>query len=147
MNRVESYLYKRKFLKFTEAKLAAWNEGGCIDNLIFAAENGMFNIRYTCIKLLSSKLDQSKVKYLLITMIRDDVELVSEAAIEALKPCIDSNISKLIEEVRSQRKINKMAKNPYLSNIGFHEELKERPSDRLMNRLKEQQRVNHPPYF
>jgi len=148
MNLIERFFYQNGIMKFNEVKLDRWNRSESIDKIIFAAKNGMYNIRLKCIKLLSDRLTQTEVKTLLTSMILDNIEVVSEAAIKALEATASTELNKQIQEIRKERKArekdNKVKS--YMANIQFRDTGKARPSERLMNRLRDQQRANQPPY-
>jgi len=90
------------------------------------------------------------VKYFVrfITKILDDVDVVSEAAIKALEPVTTSEIIKLIQEKQKEQKAKKWKgqTKAHISNIRFGETEKSGPCERLMNRLRDQQNNNTPPY-
>ena len=82
-------------------------------------------------------------------MISDDVQVVSEAAIKVLENTANSELKELINRTRKEWKIKKAKKKPakpYMANIQFDSPEKLRPSDRLMNRLRDQQSANHLPF-
>lgn len=149
MNIIERFLYSRQILKLNEKKLQKWHRKESIDKLIFAARNGIYSIRIMCIEFLNERINEPKVKNLLISMISDDVEIVAEAAIRALENDSTDEINKLIEQTRKNWK-NKKKKKKRITyhkvNVEFGEKGKTRPSERLMNRLRDQQRTNEPPY-
>ncbi|UII20739.1 hypothetical protein [Fulvivirga ligni] len=132
----------------TEKDVSKWGQQGNADDLIFAAEHGMFNIRLKCIELLAPKKKEEKVKQLLISMIKDDVEIVANAAINELRPSASSEliekINKVLQEREAQKK--KVAKMSYLSNLSFEDNRSSPPRDRLMDRLHQQQNSNNLPY-
>lgn len=149
MNPVERFLYRHQILTLTERKLERWNKNESIDELIFAANNGIYNIRLRCIEFLSGRTSEPKIKSLLISMISDDVEIVSKAAIEVLEDSATPELMEVIKQTRKtwrDKKKRKKRISPHLSNIQFGETSKGRPSERLMDRLREQQRSNEPPY-
>lgn len=149
MNKLESFLYQHRILKLSENKLEKWYREEQLEKLFFAAENGMFNIRLKCVKLLSNRISKSEVKTLLTSMISDEVEIVSEAAIKSLEPSVTPELAELIERIRKERKTKKRKEKhmkSHLANIQFGDSGKTRPSERLMNTLRDQQRTNEPPY-
>tara|TARA_R100000005_G_C4985313_1_gene193820 strand:+ start:1435 stop:1887 length:453 start_codon:yes stop_codon:yes gene_type:complete len=148
MNSIERFLYQHRILKLSENKLEQWNRNEEVNKLIFAAENGMFNIRLKCIEFLFARITEHGVRDLLTSMISDDVEIVSEATMKVLEQSATPELSELIKQTRKEWKIKKKKKraNPYNTNLQFGDTGKERPSDRLMSRLREQQRTNHPPF-
>ncbi|MEQ6169106.1 HEAT repeat domain-containing protein [Ekhidna sp. MALMAid0563] len=149
MNSIERFLYNHRILKLTENKLERWNRTDAIDKLIFAAENGMYNIRLKCIEQLTNRTRELEIDKLLVTLISDDVEVVSEAAIEALEQTASPEQRELIEQTRKNWKLKNRKKkrpNSYIANIQLGDTGKPRPSDRLMETLRSQQQTNHPPF-
>ncbi|KYG72906.1 hypothetical protein [Roseivirga echinicomitans] len=148
MNSNERFLYQHRILKLSENKLEQWNRNEEVDKLIFAAENGMFNIRLKCIEFLSGRIAEHDVKNLLTSMISDDVEAVSEATMKVLEQSATSELLELIKRTRKHWKIKRKKRpaNSYITNVQFGDTGKARPSERLMSRLRDQQRTNQPPY-
>ena len=110
MNTIERFLYQHRILKLTEHKLERWSKDDATSKLIFAAENGIFNIRLKCIEQLANRTKEPEIKKLLITMISDDVEVVSEAAIKTLEPTATPELLELIERTRKNWKLKKRKK-------------------------------------
>ncbi len=108
----------------------------------------MYNIRLKCIEFLATRTTQSDIKTLLTSLISDEVEIVSEAAIKVLEPSATPELITLIEETRKEQIARKKKKrtNSYIANVQFGDTGKPRPSERLMNTLRDQQRTNEPPY-
>lgn len=148
MSKFERFLYHYGILRLSEDKLEKWEKKGQIEKLLFAAENGMFNIRLKCVKLLSNRIANREVKSLLINMISDDVEIVSETAIKSLEPSMTSKLSELIQRIGEERKVKKRKEKrmkSHISNIQFKGSRRVRPGVRLTNTLAEQQKANQPP--
>ncbi|PWL29056.1 hypothetical protein [uncultured Roseivirga sp.] len=149
MNRIEAFLYQHQILKLSERKLERWNKIEAVNKLIFAARNGIFHIRLKSVELLSNKASKPEIESLIISMISDDVQVVSEAAMKVLENTSNSELKELIKRTKKEWKMKKAKKKlgaPYMANTHFGDSEKLRPRDRLMQRLRDQQQANQPPY-
>ena len=148
MNSLERFLYLNRIFKISEKKLKSWDRRQLTDKIIFAAQKGIYNIRIKAIGLLSPLKDEPKVRTQLIKMISDEVELVSEAAIAVLEPTANSEIQMFIDSTRAKwREVREReTRTANAANLQFKNFGREKPSERLMNILREQQKTNEPPY-
>lgn len=145
MNSIERFLYLNRILKFTEAKLEKWHQKEATEKLIFAAQNGIYNIRLKCVNYLSKKISESDIKDLIISLVSDEVEVVSVAAMTALEQSPTLELSELIQQTKAkwqtkkQKERQKKHVNSYAANIQLDGTRKQKPSERLINNLRKQQ--------
>lgn len=69
MNWAHRTLYEYRILKFTEKKLALWDEKGKVDHLIFASRHAFYDLRLICVHRLSAYLHLPKVVDRLLGMV------------------------------------------------------------------------------
>lgn len=147
MHQLEALCYDIGLLKLSQKKIKHWFDQGDTTRLIFAAKKGFFPIRLLCIELMSGMMTDQKVYTQLKSMIDDPVDTVSEAAIALFENDNDQRLKTQIKAARKKRKnkakIRSKSKRSYPS---FIQEGPTRPSDRLMERLRQQQWDNHPPF-
>ena len=148
MNFLFRILYRNQILEFTEGKLNRWSEKEAIDKLIFAANYGIYNIRLKCIELLESRKSTPEVNNLLKYMIKDKVEIVSEAAIKLLESNASPKLAEQIANIRNERKEEKklLKNNKRTRASDYKTPGRTSPSEKLMSRLRDQQKSNEPPY-
>lgn len=95
-------LYKFKILRLTNRKVKSWHNSQNIDNLIFALENGIYDVRALAANYLGDSFDPKAIPALR-NGIDDKVKMVSMACIDSLRkithsPEIDVEINAKMEE-------------------------------------------------
>ena len=93
------YLHKIGLLKLTKKKVERWDSLDTIDRLIFALENGMYDIRILAARKLGEQMDKRAIPALKNSL-KDKVKKVSIESAIALKKI--SNSPELEEEVKMQ---------------------------------------------
>ena len=148
MNRLERFFYKEGYLSLSEKRLSKWHEAGDFRRLIFASQKGTYTLRLQSISLLTQYLKEEEVKHRLIDMIDDSVEAVALAAMEVFKGTRDKAIQARRKAARDKWKAWKKTLKNAPGPVSIMEQTSgwDRPSDRLMGRLKDQQDTNHPPF-
>ncbi|WP_321369092.1 HEAT repeat domain-containing protein [uncultured Draconibacterium sp.] len=79
-----SYLYKIGFIRLTKKKVEKWNRIQNIDKLIFALENGLYDIRILAAKYLGNLKDRNAIPVLRKSL-NDKVKPVSLQSAESLR--------------------------------------------------------------
>ena len=148
MNPIEQYFYRIGLFKFSEEKLTKWADQDRIDKIVYASKNGLFQIKLKCVALLIPHADDPLITEQLKHMIMDEIEVVSEAAIQHFEKSEDIALQEKISAIRERRAIKKKREQIVISsNLHFDQKGKAKPSERLMNRLRDQRSANEPPYW
>ena len=152
MKKILSFLYRTKLLKINPSKVLFWTENNKPHKLILALEYGTYDVRKYAIEGLC-RLKYENTINILLSLIDDPIQLVSEAAMQGLTSLtkgVDENINIKIDQKKQYWKNqNNKAKNrklQYISNLSFNNNEKESSSQRLEKRYKQQRDSNHPPF-
>lgn len=107
-----SYLYKYGLFKLSKRKIEKWNRMQDVPKLIFALENGLYDVRLLAAKYLGNLRDYSAVPFLRRSL-HDKVKVVSLESAKSLRlltnnPEVEIEIKEKLEE---WNRIEEQAKN------------------------------------
>lgn len=107
MNAIEKQLFKSGILKLSAQKLQQWAKQGKVGHLIYACEEGLFDIRFEACHYLKPFVTDDKVKEILMKLADDPVDMVGNVAIAILKPLGHGRYDELIRQVMERRERKK----------------------------------------
>ena len=96
MNELQEILYRFKILNLSNRKIDYWIETKQFDKLIYASKKGNFKIRIKILDGIKNLLEFNPVLSIASELIDDNVQIVSEKAIDLLKT--ESDYSKRISD-------------------------------------------------
>lgn len=105
-------LYKFKILRLTNRKVKSWHNSQNIDNLIFALENGIYDVRALAANYLGDSFNPKAIPALR-NGIDDKVKIVSIACMDSLRkithsPEIESIINAKVQEWKIKEQNSKI---------------------------------------
>ncbi|MDW3194919.1 MAG: hypothetical protein R8G66_21280 [Cytophagales bacterium] len=103
MHQIQQLFYKSGWLKLSGSRIDRWAKLGKVDHLIFATQEGQFDLRLLACSHLRTFITSEKVKDALMVLVKDPVEIVGDAAMAILKTQGHGRYDQLIQEVMERR--------------------------------------------